>query len=484
MRALQAFDCHEEWNICFTVFCYHESRDLPCVSAADKEEQEMSVKVENLEKNMAKLTVEVDAAELEKALERAYQKQKKSISVPGFRKGKVPRQLVEKMYGPQVFYDDAANDLLSREYPKAYDECGLEIASQPKVNIEQIEKGKNFIFTAEVAVKPEVKLGDYKGIEVTKADTDVTDDEVNTEIDLERNKNSRTVTVDRAIAKDDTANINFEGFVDGQAFDGGKGENYDLKIGSGSFIDNFEDQLIGHSAGDELEVNVTFPENYQEKSLAGKAATFKVKVNEVKTTELPELDDEFAQDVSEFDTFEEYRADVRRKLEERKKEQAKKSQQDEAVAKLAEASEMEIPDPMVDFQVDQMMNEFSQNMAQQGLSMQQYLQFTGMNMAQFREQVRPDALSRIQSSLVLEALAKEEELAASDEEVEEELKKMAETYKMELDKVKELVDESQRENMKKDLAIQKAVDLIYSHVREVEKKEEKTEEKEEKKDEE
>ena len=432
----------------------------------------MSVKVENLEKNMAKLTVEVDAAELEKALERAYQKQKKSISVPGFRKGKVPRQLVEKMYGPQVFYDDAANDLLSKEYPRAYDECGLEIASQPKINIEQLEKGKNFIFTAEVAVKPEVKLADYKGIEVTKIDTDVTDDEVNTEIDLERNKNSRTVTVDRAIEKGDTANINFEGFVDGQAFDGGKGENYDLKIGSGSFIDNFEDQLIGHRAGDELEVNVTFPENYQEKSLAGKAASFKVKVNEVKTTELPDLDDEFAQDVSEFDSLDEYKADVRKKLEERKKEQAKRTQQDEAVAKLAEASEMEIPDPMVDFQLDQMMNEFSQNMAQQGLSMQQYLQFTGMNMAQFREQARPDALSRIQSSLVLEALAKEEGLVASDEDVEEELKKMADSYKMELDKVKELVDESQCENMKKDLAIQKAVDLIYDNVREVEKKEE------------
>ncbi|WP_045000107.1 trigger factor [Shuttleworthella satelles] len=432
----------------------------------------MSVKVENLEKNMAKLTVEVDAAELEKALERAYQKQKKSISVPGFRKGKVPRQLVEKMYGPQVFYDDAANDLLSKEYPRAYDECGLEIASQPKINIEQLEKGKNFIFTAEVAVKPEVKLADYKGIEVTKIDTDVTDDEVNTEIDLERNKNSRTVTVDRAIEKGDTANINFEGFVDGQAFDGGKGENYDLKIGSGSFIDNFEDQLIGHRAGDELEVNVTFPENYQEKSLAGKAASFKVKVNEVKTTELPDLDDEFAQDVSEFDSLDEYKADVRKKLEERKKEQAKRTQQDEAVAKLAEASEMEIPDPMVDFQLDQMMNEFSQNMAQQGLSMQQYLQFTGMNMAQFREQARPDALSRIQSSLVLEALAKAEGLVASDEDVEEELKKMADSYKMELDKVKELVDESQRENMKKDLAIQKAVDLIYDNVREVEKKEE------------
>ena len=432
----------------------------------------MSVKVENLEKNMAKLTVEVDAAELEKALERAYQKQKKSISVPGFRKGKVPRQLVEKMYGPQVFYDDAANDLLSKEYPRAYDECGLEIASQPKINIEQLEKGKNFIFTAEVAVKPEVKLADYKGIEVTKIDTDVTDDEVNTEIDLERNKNSRTVTVDRAIEKGDTANINFEGFVDGQAFDGGKGENYDLKIGSGSFIDNFEDQLIGHSAGDELEVNVTFPENYQEKSLAGKAASFKVKVNEVKTTELPDLDDEFAQDVSEFDSLDEYKADVRKKLEERKKEQAKRTQQDEAVAKLAEASEMEIPDPMGDFQLDQMMNEFSQNMAQQGLSMQQYLQFTGMNMAQFREQARPDALSRIQSSLVLEALAKAEGLVASDEDVEEELKKMADSYKMELDKVKELVDESQRENMKKDLAIQKAVDLIYDNVREVEKKEE------------
>ena len=432
----------------------------------------MSVKVENLEKNMARLTVEVDAADLEKALERAYQKQKKSISLPGFRKGKVPRQLVEKMYGPSVFYDEAANDLLASEYPKAYDECWLDIVSSPKVNVEQIEKGKNFIFTAEVAVKPEVKLGDYKGIEVAKIDTDVSDDEVNSEIELERNKNARTITVERPIAKDDTANIDFEGFVDDKAFDGGKGEKYDLKIGSGSFIDNFEDQLIGHQAGDEFDVHVTFPENYQEKSLAGKPASFKVKVNEVKTTELPELDDEFAQDVSEFDTLDEYKADVRKKLESRKKDEAKRAQTEEAIAKLAEDSQMEIPEPMVDFQVDQMMNEFSQNMAQQGLSMQQYLQFTGMNMDQFREQVRPDALNRIKSSLVLETLAKEAQLVASDEDVEEELKKMADSYKMELDKVKELVDESQRENMKKDLAIQKAVDLIYDNVREVEKKEE------------
>lgn len=434
----------------------------------------MSVKVENLEHNMAKLTVEVDAAELDKAMQRAYEKQKKNISVPGFRKGKVPRQLVEKMYGPEVFYEDAANDLLQTEYPKAYDESGLEIVSQPKIDVTQLEKGKNFIFTAEVAVKPPVKLGEYKGIEVTKIDTDVTDKEVADEIASEQRKNSRTVSVDRAAQNDDTVNIDFEGFIDGEAFEGGKGENYDLKIGSHSFIGDFEDQIVGHSKGDEFDVNVSFPDDYFQKDLAGKPATFKVKVNDVKETQLPDLDDEFAQDVSEFDTFDEYKADVKKKLEESKKDSAKRAQEDEAVEKLSQSSEMDIPDAMIDNQVDNMINEFSRNMAQQGLSMQQYMQYTGMTMDQFREQARPDALSRIQGSLVLEAVAKDAGIEATDEDVDAELQKMADQYKMELDKVKELIDDEQRESIKKDVQIQKALELILDNAVEVERTEENT----------
>lgn len=434
----------------------------------------MSVKVENLEHNMAKLTVEVDAAELDKAMQRAYEKQKKNISVPGFRKGKVPRQLVEKMYGPEVFYEDAANDLLQTEYPKAYDESGLEIVSQPKIDVTQLEKGKNFIFTAEVAVKPPVKLGEYKGIEVTKIDTDVTDKEVADEIASEQRKNSRTVSVDRAAQNDDTVNIDFEGFIDGEVFEGGKGENYDLKIGSHSFIGDFEDQIVGHSKGDEFDVNVSFPDDYFQKDLAGKPATFKVKVNDVKETQLPNLDDEFAQDVSEFDTFDEYKADVKKKLEESKKDSAKRAQEDEAVEKLSQSSEMDIPDAMIDNQVDNMINEFSRNMAQQGLSMQQYMQYTGMTMDQFREQARPDALSRIQGSLVLEAVAKDAGIEATDEDVDAELQKMADQYKMELDKVKELIDDEQRESIKKDVQIQKALELILDNAVEVERTEENT----------
>ncbi len=436
----------------------------------------MSVSVENLEKNMAKLTVTVEADKLEAAINKAYQKQKNSISIPGFRKGKVPRQMVEKMYGAGVFYEEAANILLQDEYPKAYDESGLEIVSQPQIDIVQIESGKDFIFTAEVAVKPGVELGEYKGIEVTKVDVEVSDAEVDSQVEIERNKNSRTVTVEREIADGDTANIDFEGFVDGVAFEGGKGDAYDLKIGSHSFIDTFEDQLVGKKAGDELDVNVTFPEDYQAEDLAGKAAVFKVKVNEVKTTEVPELDDEFASDVSEFDTLDEYKADVRAKLAEQKKAEAKRAQEDEAVSKLVEASTMEIPEPMIDNQVDTMMNEFAQNMAQQGLSLEQYMQFTGMTMDQFRAQVRPDALARIQSSLVLEAVAEAAAIEISDEELEGEFAKMAEQYNMEVEKIKEIFGDSQRDAMKKDMAVQKAVELIIDNAVEVERTEETAEE--------
>lgn len=336
----------------------------------------MSVQVETLEKNMAKLTVEIEAERLEKALDAAYNKQKKSISMPGFRKGKVPRAMVEKMYGVEVFYEDAANILLQETYPEAYDESGLEIVSQPSIDVVQLEKGKPFIYTAEVAVKPEVTLGKYKGVTVTKIDTSVSDEEVDAEVETQRNNNARTVSVERPIENGDTAVIDFEGFVDDVAFEGGKGENYDLEIGSHSFIDTFEDQLVGKVAGDDVEVNVTFPEQYQAEELAGKPAVFKVKIHEVKAKELPELDDEFAQDVSEFDTLAEYKEDVKKKLTERKEADAHRTKEDEAIEKIIDDAKMDIPEAMIDNQVNSMINDFANNMMQQGLSMEQYMQFT------------------------------------------------------------------------------------------------------------
>lgn len=426
----------------------------------------MSVQVENLEKNMAKLTVEVSAEEWEKAINSAYNKQKGKISIPGFRKGKAPRKMIEKMYGQEIFFEDAANELISREYPKAVDESGLDIVSRPTVDVTQIEAGKPFIFTAEVAVKPEVTLGKYKGVQVTKIDTSVTDEEVDAEVEKERQNNARTITVeDRAVAQGDTAVIDFEGFVDGAAFEGGKGENYSLEIGSHSFIDNFEDQLIGKNTGDELDVNVTFPEEYHAADLAGKPAVFKVKINEIKAKELPELDDEFAQDVSEFDTLAEYKESVREKLVQRKETSAKNEKEEEAITKIIEKSKMEIPDAMLEYQIETMVNQFANQMAQQGLSMEQYMQFTGMTLDKLQEQMRPDALKRIQTSLVLEQIAKEENIEISEEELEAEFKKMADMYGMEVEQVKGFMSAG-IEDMKKDLAIQKAVDLIMENIKE------------------
>lgn len=427
----------------------------------------MSVQVENLEKNMAKLTIEVSAEELEKAIQAAYMKQKGRISLPGFRKGKVPRNMIEKMYGVEIFFEDAANALISQEYPKAVDESGIDIVSQPSIDVTQIEKGKPFIFTAEVAVKPEVTLGKYMGVQVTKVDTSVTEEEVSAEIDKERESNARMITVeDRAVADGDTAVIDYEGFVDGVAFEGGKGENHSLVIGSHSFIDTFEEQLIGKNTGDEVAVNVTFPEEYHAEELAGKPAMFKVKINEIKTKELPELDDEFAQDVSEFDTLAEYRESIEKKLAERKEADAKRAKEDEAIQKIIDKSEMEIPDAMIDTQTRSMVDDFANRIAQQGLSMEQYMQFTGMTVEKMMEQMKPEALKRIQSSLVLEAVAKEENIEVSDEEVDAEIEKMAEMYGMEADKLKEYMGENEKESMKKDLAIQKAVDLIMENVKE------------------
>lgn len=426
----------------------------------------MSVQVETLENNMAKLTVEVTSDRLEKALDAAYNKQKKNISVPGFRKGKVPRAMVEKMYGVEVFYEDAANILLQETYPEAFDESGLDIVSQPSIEIVQLEKGKAFIYTAEVAVKPEVTLGKYKGVTVTKIDVSVSDEEIDAEIERQRNNNARTVTVDRPVETGDTAIIDFEGFVDGVAFDGGKGEDYDLQIGSHSFIDTFEDQLVGKSKGEDVDVNVTFPEDYQAKELAGKPALFKVKIKEIKTKELPELDDEFAQDVSECDTLAAYKEEVSKTLTERKEADARRAKEEEAINKIIDASKMDIPEAMIDNQVNTMINEFANNMMQQGLSLDQYMQFTGMTMDKFKEQVRPDALKRIQSSLVLEQIAKDENIEVSDEDVEAEIEKMAASYGMDVEQLKGYVQDAEKESMRKDIAVQKAVEFVMDNVKE------------------
>ncbi len=427
----------------------------------------MSVKVENLEHNMAKLTIEVSAEELEKALNTAYNKQKRQISVPGFRKGKVPRAMIEKMYGAEIFYEDAANELMQQTYPSAIDESGVDIVSRPTVDVVQIEKGKPFIYTAEVATRPEVTLGKYMGVTVTKIDTSVTEDEVEAELENQRNTNARTVTVtDRPVKEGDTAVIDFEGFVDGVAFDGGKAENHSLEIGSHSFIDTFEDQLVGKNAGDEVEVNVTFPEQYQAADLAGKPAVFKVKINEIKAKELPELNDEFAQDVAGVDTLAEYKEELKKNLTEKKENEAKKTKEDEAIQKIIDKSKMDLPKAMIDTQCETMVNEFAQRIAQSGLSMDQYLQFSGMTVDQLKEQVRPEAETRIKSSLVLEQIAKEENIEVSDEDINAEIEKMAKAYGMEADKLKEYMGDSEKESMKRDLAITKAVDLIMENVKE------------------
>jgi trigger factor len=428
----------------------------------------MSLQVEKLEKNMAKLTIEVSAEEFEAAIQSAYMKNKGKISIRGFRKGKAPRKMIEKMYGVGVFYEDAANALIPDAYDKEIEGCDLDIVSQPQIDVVQIEAGKPFIFTAEVALKPEVTLGEYKGVEVEKQNVEVTEEEVQAEIDKERENNSRVIDVDdRAVANGDMIKLDFEGFVDGVAFEGGKGEDYDLTIGSGSFIPGFEEQLVGAEIGADVEVNVTFPEEYHSKDLAGKAAVFKCKVNEIKVKELPEADDDFAQDVSEFDTLAEYKEDIKKNLTEKKEQEAKSAKEMAVVEKIVENATMEIPDPMVDAQVRQMADDFARRIQSQGITVEQYFQFTGMNAEQLFAQMRPEALKRIQNSLVLEAIAKAEDIQISDERVEEELAKMAEAYKMELDKIKEMISDDTKEQIRKDLAVQAAVDLVRDAAKEV-----------------
>ena len=417
--------------------------------------------VEKLEKNMAKLTIEVPAEELEKALQKAYEKQRKNLNVPGFRKGKVPRQMIEKMYGPEIFYNDAADALLPEAYSKAYDEAGLEIVSQPDIDIVQMEKGKAFIFTATVATKPEVTLGEYKGIKVEKFVVEVTDEEVEAKLAEEQQKNARTINVeDRAVANGDEVVLDFEGFVNGVAFEGGKGENYPLTIGSGAFIPGFEEQLVGAELEKEVEVNVTFPAEYHAPDLASKEAVFKCTVHEIKVKEVPELDDEFASEVSEFDTLEEYKADLKAKLVAQKEAAAARAKEDYVVEKAAENATMDIPEAMITTQANQMVQEFAQRMQAQGLSMEQYFEFTGMTADKMLEDVRPQAVKRIQTRLVLEAIAKAENIVISEEKFEEEIAKMAEMYKMEADKLKSFMGEAEIKQMKEDMAVQEAVTLV------------------------
>ena len=428
----------------------------------------MSLQVEKLENNMAKLTIEVSADELEKAIEKVFQKQKKNIAVPGFRKGKVPRQMVEKMYGKEVFYEDAANELIPAAYDKALDECTETIVSQPQIDVVQLEAGKPFIFTAEVALKPEVTLGKYKGVEVPKADLEVTEEEVDAEIAKERENSARTITVeDRAVKDGDMTVIDFEGFVDGVAFEGGKGENYPLTIGSGAFIPGFEEALIGAEIGVETDVNVTFPEDYQATDLAGKAAVFKCTVKEIKEKELPELDDEFASEVSEFDTFAEYKEDMKAKLVSRKEEAAKGVKEDAVIAAVIEEASMEIPEAMIETQQRQMVEDFAQRIQSQGISMEQYMQITGMDVQTLMAQTKPQAEKNIKSRLVLEAVVKAEGIEASEEDLNEEIKRMAEVYKIEEEKVVEILGEAGKKQVAEDLAVSKAAQFLVENAIEV-----------------
>lgn len=424
----------------------------------------MSFKVEQLEeKNMVKLVIEASAEEFEAGLNAAYNKNKNKISVPGFRKGKAPRKMIEQLYGSQIFFEDAANEIIPDAYADAAKESGLDIVSQPKVSIEQLEAGKPFIFAAEVAVRPEVELGEYKGVEVTKADAEVTDADVEEELKKVQNQNSRTVSVeDRAVKDGDMTVIDFEGFIDGEAFEGGKGENYPLTIGSHSFIDTFEEQMIGMNIGEEKELNVTFPEDYHAENLKGKPATFKVTVKEIKEKQLPELDDDFAQDVSDFDTLAEYKDDLKKKIAERKESEAKAKKESEAIEKVVEAAKMDIPQAMIDTQVNRMLEDFAMRLQQQGLSVEQYFQYTGMTADKIMEEMKPEAVKRIKNSLVLEAVAKAENIEVSEEEFEAELQKMADMYKMEIEKIKEFMQDAEAKQMKDDIAIQKAVELIVS----------------------
>ncbi|MDY6325237.1 MAG: trigger factor [Catonella sp.] len=447
----------------------------------------MSVNVEKLEHNMVKLTIESDAKDLDAAIVKAYNKAKNRIAIPGFRKGKAPLNMIEKMYGEGVFYEDAANELIPTAYDNAVKEEKLEIVSDPKFDVTQIEKGKNFIFTAEVAVKPAVELGEYKGVKVAKPDTSVSEDEINEEIENDREKNARTIEITDDVAKeDDRVDIDFDGYVDGKQFKGGKSEGYTLTLGSGTFIDNFEEQIAGHKKGDAFDVNVTFPEKYHESSLAGKPAVFKVVLNKVERKELPEVDDDFAEDVSGKATVDEYKEDVKQRLADRKTKAAKEAKEDEAIDKAVENAKMDIPDAMIDTQVKQLYQEFANRLQAQGMTPQQYFQFTGLDPKGFIDNLKPEALKRIQARLVLEAVADAENIQVNEEDFENHVAEMAKDYNLEVEKLKSMIGENEKEAMYKDIAVQKAVDIVADNAVEVEeahkpeKKHKKVEAKEEK----
>lgn len=423
----------------------------------------MSVQVEKLEKSMAKLTIEASAEDFAAAIDKAYKKNRNKIAMPGFRKGKAPRKMIEKMYGAGVFFEDAANIIIPDAYTDAAKESGLEIVAQPEIDVVQVEAGKPFIFTATVAVKPEVTLGEYKGIEVEKKTVEVTEEDITAEIDSVRERNSRMITVeDRATKDGDTVVIDFDGYVDGEQFEGGKAEDYSLVLGSHSFIDNFEEQLVGKNIGDEVEVNVTFPEQYQAEELQGKPAVFKVKIKEIKVKELPEADDEFAQDVSDFETLAEYKEDLKKKLEESKQAALDREKEETVITKIIENAQMDIPEPMVDAQTRQMTQEFAQRIQSQGLSIEQYMQFTGLTPQKMVEELKPQALKRIQSRLVLEAVAAAENIEATEEDIQKEIETMASMYQMEADKLKDLMGDDEKKQISLDVAVQKAVDLVVA----------------------
>ncbi len=416
---------------------------------------------------MAKLTIEVSAEEFDKAIDKAYQKNKGKMAVPGFRKGKVPRQMIEKMYGVGVFYEDAANEIIPEAYEAELENCELEIVSQPKIDVVQIEKGKSFIFTAEVAVKPEVELGKYTGFDIEKPEVEVTDDEVNAELDRAREQQARTIPVeDRAVMDGDMTVIDFEGFVDGVPFEGGKGTDYSLTIGSHSFIDTFEEQLIGKAIGEEVEVNVTFPEEYHAEELKGKPALFKVTVKEIKVKELPELDDDFAQDVSEFDTLDEYKKDIRAKLEKNAEDRVKRETEDAAVEFVVSKMKVNIPNVMIENRIDEMVREFEMKISYQGLNLETYLQYAGLEMDKLREQMKEQAENQVKSMLALEAMAKREKVKVSKDEIEEEYAKLAAEYKVELDQIKSYIAE---DDVKKSISTNKTIDVLMKKVNYVEK---------------
>ena len=426
----------------------------------------MSVQVENLEKNTAKLTIEVPAEKFEEAVQHSYNKNKGKFNIPGFRKGKAPFNMIKKMYGVGVFYEDAVDEVIDASYPDAAKESGLEIVSRPSISIEEIEEGKAFVYTAVVAVKPEVTLGEYKGVEVQKTKSEVTEEDIETEIKRAREKNSRLITVeDRGIEDGDQVTIDFDGSVDGKRFEGGKAEDYPLTIGSHTFIDNFEEQLIGKTTGEECEVNVTFPAEYHVEELKNKPAVFKVKVKEIQRKELPEANDDFASEVSDFDTMEEYKKDLTEKLQAEKIEAAKTADEDKVVTKVIENATMEIPDQMVEEQVNGMVNDYARRLESQGISFKQYVEITGMTAEKIGEQMKPQAIKRIQTRLVLEAVVKAENIQADDAAVEEQFDKMAEDFKMDKEQIKGMFGEEQMAQLKEDLAVQKAIDFLVAEAK-------------------